>query len=56
MGRDILKIGYASANLANICLHKSTSAIIHPFSDNKKNFQENILESFVDGALIVFTR
>ena len=35
-GIDMLKLGCTLPNLANICLHKSTSAKFYPFTETEK--------------------
>ena len=53
---DMLKLGCTLANLANICLHKSTDAKIYPFTEGDKDLFEKIREDVVGGPSIVFTR
>ena len=53
---DMLKLGCTLPNLANICLHKSTDAKFHPFTEADKNFLEEIREDVVGGPSIAFTR
>ena len=53
---DMLKLGCTLPNLANICLHKSTSAKFYPFTENDKDLLEKIREDMVGGPSIVFTR
>ena len=55
-GIDMLKLGRTLANLANICLHKSTDSKIYPFTDLDKVLLEKIREDMVGGPSIVFTR
>ena len=42
--------------LANICLHKSTSTKLYPFSETDKYLLQKIREDIVGGPSIVFTR
>ena len=53
---DMLKLGCNFPNLANICLHKSTSAKFYPFTETDKDFLQKIREDTVGGPSIVFTR
>ena len=55
-GFDMLKLGCTLPNLANICLHKSTSAKIYPFTETDKDLLQKIREDMVGGPSIVFTR
>ena len=55
-GIDMLKVGCTLPKLANICLHKSTSAKLYPFTETDKNLLQNIREDLVGGPSIVFTR
>ena len=55
-GIDMLKLGCTHPNLANICLHKCTSANFYPFSETGKDLLQNIREDMVGGPSIVFTR
>ena len=55
-GIDMLKLGCTLPNLANICLHKSTTAKFYPFTESDKDLPEKIHESMVGGPSIVFTR
>ena len=54
-GIDMLKRERTLPNLANICLHKSTSANFYPFTETDKVLQIN-REDMVGGPSIVFTR
>ena len=54
-GIDILKLGCTLPNLANICLHKSTSAKFYPFNETDKDLLQKIREDMVGGLPIVFT-
>ena len=53
---DMLKLGCTLPNLANICLHKSTSAKFYPFTETDKDFLQKIREYMVSGPSILFTR
>ena len=53
---DMLKLGCALPNLANICLHKSTDAKFYPFVEGNKDLLEKIREDVVGGPSVVFTR
>ena len=53
---DVLKLGCTLPNLANICLHKSTSAKFYPFTESDKNLLQKIREDMVGEPSIVFTR
>ena len=53
---DKLKLGCTLANLANICLHKSTDANFYPFTEGGKDFWEKIREDVVVGPSIVSKR
>ena len=55
-GIDLLKLGCTLPNLANICLHKSTSAKFYPFTETYKDLLEKIREDMVGSPSIVFTR
>ena len=55
-GIDMLKLGCTLPNLANICLHKSTSANFYPFTETDKDLLQKIREDMVGGPSIVFTR
>ena len=54
-GNDMLKLGCTLPNLANICLHKSTSAKLYPFYETDKDLLQKIREDMVGGPSIVFT-
>ena len=41
-GIDMLKLGCTFPNLANICLHKSTSANFYPFTETDKELLQKI--------------
>ena len=49
----MLKLGCTFPNLANICLHKTTSAKFYSFTETDKNLLQKIM---VGGPSIVFTR
>ena len=53
---DMLKLGCTLPNLANICLHKSTSAKFYPYTETDKDLLQKIREDMVGGPSIVFTR
>ena len=55
-GIDMLKLGCALPNLANICLHKSTDSKFYPFTESDKDLLEKIQEDMVGGHSIVSTR
>ena len=55
-GIDMLKLGCTLPNLANICLHKSTSTKFYPFTESDKDLLQKIREDMVGGPSIVFTR
>ena len=52
----MLKLGCTLPNLANICLHKSTSAKFYQVTDTDKDLLQKIREDMVGGPSIVFTR
>ena len=52
----MLKPGCTLLNLANICLHKSTSAKFYPITETNKDLLQKIREDMVDGPSIAFTR
>ena len=51
---DMLKLGCPLPNLADICLHNSTEAKFHPFTEGDKDLLEKI-QVVVGGPSIVFT-
>ena len=53
---DMLKVVCTVPNLANICLHKSTSEKVYPFMEWDKDLLENIREDAVGGLSIVLTQ
>ena len=53
---DMLKVGCTLPNLANICLHKSTDANFHPFTEADKDLLEKIRKDVVGSPSVVFTR
>ena len=55
-GIDMLKLGCTLFNLANICLHKSTSAKFNPFTETVNDLLRKIREDMLVGTSIVFTR
>ena len=55
-GIDMLKLGCTLPNVANICLHKSTSGKFYPFTETDKDLLQKIREDMVGGPSIVFTR
>ena len=55
-GNGKLKLGCTLPNLANICLHKSTSAKFYPFTEPDKKLLQKIREDMVGGPSIVFTQ
>ena len=52
---DMLKLGCILLNLANICLHNSTSAKLYPTIGREKKQLSKIWEDMVGGQPIVFT-
>ena len=50
---DMLELGCALPNLTNICLHKSPTAKIYPFTENDEDLLEKIREDMVGGPFIV---
>ena len=54
-GIDMLKLGCTLPKLANICLHKSTSAKFYPFTETDRHLLQKIRED-ISGPLIVLTR
>ena len=55
-GFHMLKLGCTLPNLADICLHKSTSAKFYPFTETDKDLLQKIREDMVACPSIVFTR
>ena len=55
-GIDMLKLGCTLPNLANICLHSSTSATFYPFTESDKDLLSKFREDMVEGPSILFTR
>ena len=53
---DMLKLGCTLPNLANICLHKSTSAKLYSFTETDIDLLQKIREDMVGGPSIVFSR
>ena len=54
-GIDMVKLLCTLSNLANICLHKSSSAKLHPFTETDKGSLQKTQEDMVCGPSIVFT-
>ena len=52
----MLKLDGTLQNLANICLHKSTSAKFYLFTETDRVLLRKIREVMVGGPSIVFTR
>ena len=48
-GIDMLKLGCTLPNLANICLHSSTSAKFYPFTENQKRFALKFGKMWLEG-------
>ena len=55
-GTDMQKLGCSLPNLANVCLHSSTSAKFYPFTERDKDFHSQVRENMVGGQSIVITR
>ena len=55
-GIDKWKLACTLPNLANICLHKSTSAKFYPFTETNKEMLQKFREDMVCGSSIVFKR
>ena len=55
-GIDMFRLGCTLPNLSNICLHKSTSAKFHPFTETDKDLLQKLREDMLGRASIVFTR
>ena len=55
-GIDLLKLGCTLPNLANICLHKTTSANFYSFTETDRDLLQKIREDIVGGPFIVYTR
>ena len=55
-GSDKLKLGCTLPKLANIRLHKSTSAKFYPFTETNKDLLQKFREGMVGGPCVVFTR
>ena len=53
---DMLKLGCTLPRLANICLHKSTSAKFYPFTETDKDLLQKSREDMLGGPSFVFTR
>ena len=52
----MLKFGRTLPNIASICLHKSTTAKIYPFTEIDKDYLEKIREHVVCRTSFVFAR
>ena len=52
----MLKLESTIQKLANVCLHKSTSAKFCPFTETDKDLLQKIREDMVGGPSIAFTR
>ena len=52
----MLKLGCTSANLANCCYQKSTTANFYPSTENNIDLLEKLPEDMVGALFIVFTR
>ena len=55
-GIDMLKLRCTLRRVANICLHKTSTAKFYPITQNDNNTSEKICEDTVGGLSIVFTR
>ena len=55
-GIDMLELGCTLPNLANICLHKPSSAKFYPFTGTDKDLLQKIRKNMVGRPSIVFTR
>ena len=55
-GMDRLKFGCTLPNIANICLHKSTSYKFYPFYEKDTDLCEKHLEDMNGGLSIGFSR
>ena len=55
-GTEMLNLGCKLPNLANICLHKSTSAKFYRFTETDKDLLQKIQKDMVGGPSIVVTR
>ena len=53
---DLLKLGCTLPTLANLCLHKTTSAKYYPFTETDKDSLQKIREDMDGGLSNVFTR
>ena len=52
----MLKFGFTLSKFANNCLHKSSTAKLHPNTENDEELLEKRREDMVGGPSIVFTR
>ena len=41
-GMDMVKLGWALPNFANVCLHSSTDAKLYPFTESDKDLLSNV--------------
>ena len=55
-GIDMIRLGCTLPNLANICLYKSTTANLYPFTESDSDLLDKKREDKVDGPSIVFTK
>ena len=55
-GIDMLKLGCTLPNLANICLHKSSSAKFYPFTETDEDLLQKTREDMIPDPSMVFTR
>ena len=53
-GIDMLKLGCTLPKLANICLHKSTSAKFYTFTETDEDLLQKLREDMIGGRSIVF--
>ena len=49
---DMLKLGCTLPNFANICLHKSITAKLYPFTDWDNDLLEKVPEDMVGGPSV----
>ena len=52
----MFKLGCTLPNLANICLHKSTSSKVYPLTETVEDLIQKIRKGMVGGPSFVFTR
>ena len=55
-GIDCLELGRTLPKVANICLHKSTTAKFYPFNETDKILLQKIRKDMVGGLSKAFTR